>query len=49
MKRTTILSLLLPFAAVLYAHDSVAQDYNRWRLPEGARMRLGKGNVLDVA
>ena len=49
MKRTTILSLLLPFAAVLYAHDSVAQDYNRWRLPEGALLRLGKGSVLDVA
>ena len=49
MKRSTTSSVILLLAAVLFAQDSHSQDYLRWRLPEGARMRLGKGNVLDVA
>ena len=49
MKRSTILTTVLLLAAALFAQAVRAQDYNRWRLPEGALMRLGKGNVRDVA
>ncbi len=49
MKRSTISSVIFVLTAVLFAQDSRAQEYNRWRLPEGAIMRLGKGYVWDVA
>ncbi len=49
MKKRTIFGTLILLTAVLIAQDSLAQDYNRWNLPQGARMRLGKGNVLDLA
>ena len=48
MKKLTISSLILLLTAVLLAQNSHAQDYNRWSLPEGALMRLGKGDVRDV-
>ena len=49
MKKPTVSSLILLLTAVWFTQNSNAQDYNRWGLPEGARMRLGKGKVLDVA
>ena len=49
MKRLTILGLIFLSMSVLFPQFTHAQDYDRWSLPEGARMRLGKGNVLDVA
>ena len=39
---------MLLLTAVLLAQNSHAQDYNRWSLPDGALMRLGKGDVRDV-
>ena len=42
MKRTTVSSLLLLFASFLFAQYSHAQDYNRWRLPEGAPHAAGQ-------
>ena len=30
---------------VLFTHDSLSQEYTRWGLPEGAKARLGKGNI----
>lgn len=44
MKKLTILSLILLLTAVLFA-----QDYTRWGLPEGALLRMGKGDVRAVA
>ena len=35
-----ILALLLPNAS--------AQDYNKWKLPAGAKMRIGKGRIKDL-
>ena len=49
MKKLTILSLIILSTAVLSAQFAHAQDYNRWSLPEAALMRLGKGDVRDVA
>lgn len=48
MNRTSILSTVLLRAAALFAQAARAQDYNCWNLPDGALMRLGKGDVLDV-
>ena len=49
MKKLAILSLILISTAVLFAQFAHAQDYNRWSLPDGALMRLGKGDVRDDA
>ena len=38
------LSVFLSFMQVGYA-----DDYRQWFLPEGATMRLGKGNIIDIA
>ncbi|MCG9128062.1 hypothetical protein JT359_10725 [Candidatus Poribacteria bacterium] len=39
----TILLLTLTFLSFSYA-----DDYTRWELPEGAKLRLGKGKILNV-
>ena len=31
---------------VLFSVNGVAQEYTRWGLPEGAKMRLGKGQIF---
>ena len=38
-------TLTFPF----FLHNGVAQDYTQIRLPEGAKARLGKGNISDIA
>ena len=37
----------LLFAAVLFVPSSIAQDYTRWELPKGAKMRIGKGQITS--
>ncbi len=37
------------FIATLFLCNSFAQDYTTWHLPEGAKARLGKGKVKNVA
>lgn len=37
------------FIATLFLCNSFAQDYTMWHLPEGAKARLGKGEVKNVA
>ncbi len=37
------------FIATLFLCNSFAQDYTTWHLPEGAKVRLGKGEVTNVA
>ena len=41
--------LVVLLAGVLFAQDSLAQDYTRQNLPEGALARLGKGSISEVA
>ena len=33
---------------LLLSNASLAQDYTQWQLPEGAKMRLGKGAASDI-
>ena len=48
MKWPTILSVTLVLTAALYAQNRPAQDFVRWSLPEGAVLRLGKGDTRLV-
>ena len=43
IRHVSILSLFI--LSILLLRNSYAQDYARWNLPEGAKLRLGKGNV----
>ena len=45
MKTTT--SLLILFT--LFSLNTFAQDYTQWSLPGGAKMRLGKGSISEIA
>ena len=45
MKKTYLFSVALLLVGVLFVPASRAQDYTRWGLPEGAKMRLGKGEL----
>ncbi len=40
--------LLLFVISTLFLQDTFAQNYTRWDLPEGAKMRLGKGSVGNI-
>ena len=40
--------LLLSLISTLYLPNSIAQNYTQMRLPEGAKARLGKGNIKDL-
>ena len=44
---STFLTLLL--VSTVYPLPSFAQDYTQWHLPEGAKMRLGKGTINEIA
>ena len=44
----TILLILL-FVSTVYLPLSNAQDTSTWGLPEGAKLRLGRGPILDIA
>ena len=44
MKITLALLILL----TLFLQNTFAQDYTRWGLPEGAKVRIGKGMAADV-
>ena len=44
---TTLLILL--FVSTPYLPNTFAQDYQTWGLPEGAKARLGKGWISDIA
>ena len=48
MKTTSILILIILFTALAFAPDTFAQDSVLWHLPEGAKMRLGKGRIHDI-
>ena len=42
-------SLTHLFIAILFLCNSFAQDYTTWHLPEGAKARLGKGEITNVS
>ena len=45
MKPTRLFVFILLFIRGLFLPHAFAQDYIRWELPEGAKMRLGKGMI----
>ena len=50
MKNTLFSCFFILFLiSVLYLPNSFAQDYTQWGLPEGAKARLGKGWMNDMA
>ena len=49
MKRTLFTPvLMLTLLSTFYLSNTFAQDYTQWNLPEGAKARLGKGNIRDI-
>ena len=49
MRPTHHVNFILLLAIVLFAQNSFANDYTQWALPEGAKARLGKGRILEIA
>lgn len=47
MKPTRLFIFILLFISGLFSPHASAQDYIRWELPEGAKMRLGKGKIAN--
>ena len=47
MKFKFFISLSLSFS-MLFLSNGYAQDYRTWNLPEGARMRIGKGRITTL-
>ena len=43
----TTVTLLILFT--LFSLNTFAQDSPQWHLPEGAKVRLGKGGIYDIA
>lgn len=48
MKITRLILLTLLLVAILFIPALLAEDYNGWQLPEGAKLRLGKGSLYDI-
>lgn len=48
MKNIPLFCLTLCIILSLYLSNGYAQDYTEWGLPEGAKMRLGKGEINDI-
>ena len=50
MKKTvSLICLTFTFLLILSQLNGFAEDSTRWRLPEGATARLGKGNITQIA
>ena len=47
MRPISVLILTVLFTTVLLP-PILAEDYTRWELPEGAKLRLGKGEIRDL-
>ena len=48
MKTVRFSLVALPLILTLFLQIAFAQDYTRWDLPEGAKLRLGKGSVGNL-
>ena len=46
IKKTLRIKVVLLVVSILFVQSSLAQDYTRWSLPEGAIARLGKGGIM---
>ena len=49
MRNTFFSILLVGFAIFTLSLNSLAQDYTQFSLPEGAKARLGKGSISEIA
>ena len=49
MKKTALSLIVLLLIVGLFSNRSLAQDYTQWQLPEGAKMRLGKGWISGIS
>ena len=50
MKKTvSSIFLTFTFLFILSQPNGFAEDSTRWRLPEGAKARLGKGSIKQIA
>ena len=50
MKKTAFsIFLTFIFLSMFYQLNTFAEDTTQWRLPEGAKARLGKGNINEMA
>ena len=47
-KRVLFYIAFLSILSLLLSNRSLAQAYTRWQLPEGAKIRLGKGVINDI-
>ncbi len=49
MKNSVYLIVVVLFLILLYQpQNAFAQDYTQWKLPDGAKARLGKGKIIDI-
>ena len=49
MKTKFFLILIILFTTLAFTPNTFAQDSPQWHLPEGAKMRIGKGSVNEIA
>ncbi|MDE0313844.1 MAG: cohesin domain-containing protein [Candidatus Poribacteria bacterium] len=49
MKKTLYPVLTALFITLIFTPNTLAQDSPQWHLPEGAKMRLGKGEANEIA
>ena len=48
MKKTSFFFTALLLILNLCLSNGFAQDYTQWRLPDGAKARIGKGRIKDI-
>ncbi len=48
MRPTRVFIFTILFICTLFLPYTFAEDYTRWELPEGAKLRLGKGKIREV-
>ena len=50
MKKTYLLGFIVLLVSFLFLSNVLAQeqDYTKWKLPEGAKARYGKGWINDI-
>ena len=49
MKKTTLFTFTVFILFTLCSQNIFAQDSSQWHLPEGAKARLGKGEINEIA
>ena len=49
MKTRRLFFFTVIFVTLASTPNTFAQDYTQWGLPEGAKARIGKGRIMDIA